>query len=159
MNLRHLLTDTFAFMPPHNILADLSDPEATRRIENSPHSVAEVVAHMKFWQAWFLQRCQGQAEPMAASATLGWPDAPAGSWSTLLEDFLRDLEAAAALSDQQENLAKPIEPAIDFPPLAGYTIGEALMHIACHNAHHFGQIITLRQMAGKWPPPAGSWTW
>jgi hypothetical protein len=35
----------------------------------------------------------------------------------------------------------------------------ALVHVANHNAHHLGQIVLLRQLMGRWPPPSGSWTW
>ena len=52
-----------------------------------------------------------------------------------------------------------ITPAIEFPPLAHYTVGTALVHIAQHNSHHLGQVILLRQLMALWPPPAGSWTW
>ena len=43
--------------------------------------------------------------------------------------------------------------------MANYTVQQALAHIAVHNAHHLGQVVTLRQLMGQWPPPAGSWTW
>jgi uncharacterized damage-inducible protein DinB len=52
-----------------------------------------------------------------------------------------------------------VTPAIEFPPLAHHTVREALVHVAMHNAHHLGQVITLRQLLGAWPPPAGSYTW
>jgi uncharacterized damage-inducible protein DinB len=32
-------------------------------------------------------------------------------------------------------------------------------HVAVHTAHHIGQIVTLRQLLGAWPPPQGSHTW
>ena len=40
--------------------------------------------------------------------------------------------------------------------MASYTIGDALMHLAQHNAYHLGQIVMLRQMLGVWPPPKDS---
>ena len=40
-----------------------------------------------------------------------------------------------------------------------YTVGDVLIHVSLHTAHHIGQVITLRQQLGAWPPPAGSWTW
>jgi uncharacterized damage-inducible protein DinB len=70
--------------------------------------------------------------------------------------FVAGLERAAAFGDRSE---RPLAPAIDFPPLAHYTIGDAIVHIAQHNSHHLGQVILLRQLMGLWPPPSGSWTW
>jgi hypothetical protein len=52
-----------------------------------------------------------------------------------------------------------VNPPIEFPPMADYTIEDALTHLAQHNAHHLGQIVTLRQAIGAWPPPEGSFTW
>jgi hypothetical protein len=45
------------------------------------------------------------------------------------------------------------------PMLAHYTIGDVLVHLAQHNAHHLGQVVVLRQLLDRWPPAAGSWTW
>ena len=47
----------------------------------------------------------------------------------------------------------------EFAPLSHFTIRDALTHVAEHNAHHMGQVVLLRQLIGKWPPPDGSWTW
>ena len=73
-------------------------------------------------------------------------------------DLLGDRDVATLFLDEARlaaRLSPPLEP--DF--LADYTAGDALLHIALHNAHHLGQITTLRQQLGTWPPPAGSWTW
>lgn len=40
-----------------------------------------------------------------------------------------------------------------------HSIEDALIHVAQHNAHHLGQVVTLRQVLGCWPPPGGSYTW
>jgi uncharacterized damage-inducible protein DinB len=77
-------------------------------------------------------------------------------WPEIQARFLAGLDRAAALADRAGEV---VAPAIEFPPMAHYTIGDALGHIAQHNAHHLGQIVLLRQLMGQWPPPAGSWTW
>jgi uncharacterized damage-inducible protein DinB len=56
-------------------------------------------------------------------------------------------------------VADRILPAIEVPPLAHYTLRDAAVHAANHNAHHLGQIITLRQLMGLWPPRSGGFTW
>jgi uncharacterized damage-inducible protein DinB len=40
-----------------------------------------------------------------------------------------------------------------------YTTRDALVHVAHHNAYHLGQIVSLRQAMGVWPPASGGWTW
>lgn len=154
MHLREFLTDTHAYMPPASALAGLEDEAANRRLPGTPHSVAEIVAHLNFWQNWFLKRCRGIDAPMAGAAAEGWPAVE--SWDVVRGQFLEGLTEAALLSEAADH---PLEPAIEFPPMANYTVHQALAHIAVHNAHHLGQVVTLRQLMGQWPPPAGSWTW
>ena len=38
----------------------------------------------------------------------------------------------------EEAAAEPVSPPIEFPPLANYTVGDALVHVATHNSHHLG---------------------
>ena len=146
-------------MPPANVLAEVSEQDAIRMFSNLPHSIAGIVANMSFWQSWFIKRCRGESEPMAASATLGWPTVAPGTWTEVCERFLAGLEEAAAFAGRAELLERRIDPAIEFPPLADYTVSDALTHVASHNSHHLGQIIVVRQLRGSWPPPSGSWTW
>ena len=159
MDMKHLLVDTFVHLRPAHVLEDLSEPQARDSVPNAPHSMVEIVAHMEFWQDWFLKRCQGEPAPLVASAATGWPTVADGGWPDLRERFLNGLDRAAALGARPGILGERVTPAIEFPPLAQYTIGEALMHVAQHNSHHLGQIITMRQVLRMWPPPAGSWTW
>ena len=159
MEFGHFLVDTAAYIPAAVALTDLDEKPALRRVAPQMHSIAEIVAHMAFWQTWFLKRCRGVAEPPAAPASLGWPPVSAGQWDAIRQHFLDGAGQAAAFGSQDGVQEKPLAPAIEFPPLARYTVRDALVHVATHNAHHLGQVITLRQMMGMWPPPSGSWTW
>jgi uncharacterized damage-inducible protein DinB len=159
MSFNELLVSPFAYAPPAHVLEGLSDADAVRHIDGTPHTVAQVVAHMAFWQEWFLDRCRGAAVPMVAHAAHGWPAAPPGSWDETRGRFLEGLRQAASAGSNRDRLNRPLSPAIEFPPLAHYTMTDALTHVAVHNAHHLGQVVVLRQLLGKWPPPAGGWTW
>lgn len=157
MNLTHLLTDTYVHMPPAQMLAGLSEADAESRTGQAPHSIAEIVAHLDFWQNWFLKRCRGEAEPMASSAALGWPGVAPGQWPAIHDRFLAGLQQATELTSGDVRIR--VQPPIEFPPLGEYTVEDALVHVAVHNAHHLGQVVLLRQMLGLWPPASGSWTW
>jgi uncharacterized damage-inducible protein DinB len=157
MNVREFLMSPIAYLAPAKALEGLGAAEAERHVPGAPHSVAEIVAHMAFWQDWWYARCAGDAVPVVASAALGWPAVSADSWPGLRSRFVERLHQLALLSDG--NLAAPVTPSIEFPPLAKYTIGEALVHVATHTGYHLGQVILLRQMLGAWPPPSGGWTW
>ena len=158
MNTRELLSDTAPHIPPARALEDLSANDAERPVPGAPHSIAEIVAHMAFWQEWFGRRVQGTGGPMAAKATEGWPRVEPGSWGAVKTRFLSGLEALAALGDGDAR-TRAVSPAIEYPPLACYSVHDAVVHVALHNAHHLGQVIVLRQVMGLWPPPSGSWTW
>lgn len=154
-----MLLAPFAYMPPPRVLDGLDATQASRTVEGLPHSVVEVLAHLVFWQQWLLDRASGQATPMAAHAADGWPSAGAADWERLRQEFVAGLERAVAIASDGAAAARPVTPAIEFPPLAEYTVSDAMTHLAIHNAHHLGQIVTLRQLLRAWPPPEGSWTW
>jgi uncharacterized damage-inducible protein DinB len=159
MHARELLLEPIAYLPPPRILDGLSAAESEARVPGASHSVVEVVAHLVFWQSWFLDRCAGVATPVVTQAASGWPAAATADWDELRQRFLADLERAVALGEDESSAARLLDPPIDFPPLASYTVADAVAHIAVHNAHHLGQIVTLRQILGLWPPPGGGWTW
>lgn len=154
MHREEILRTPLAFMAPANILDGLSADDAARQVPGVSHSIVEIVAHMAFWQQWFLQRCTGARTPIVSRAADGWPPAAAADWPRLRDQFLSDVERAVHVPGDG-----PVDPPIEFPPMANYTISDALTHIGQHNAHHLGQIVTLRQVLGLWPPPAGSFTW
>jgi uncharacterized damage-inducible protein DinB len=156
MRAREILIDTYPHLPPLRALDGLDPDAAHQRLLSTPHSIAEIVAHMSFWQDWFYQRCEGRHAPIVATASLGWPAVEAGSWPDLLAAFRAGLEKAASIGSRA---AEPLTPAIEFPPLAHYTVADALVHIAQHNSHHVGQIVLLRQLMAQWPPPGGGFTW
>jgi uncharacterized damage-inducible protein DinB len=156
MNVHELLIETHAHMPPLRALEGLTPEDADRRVTGVEHSVAEIVAHMGFWQNWFCRRCRGEAVSIPGHASDGWPAVAKGTWADVHRQFASGLEDAVALGARGE---ERVAPAIEFGPLAHYTVGNALQHMAQHNSHHTGQVILLRQLMGLWPPPAGSFTW
>jgi uncharacterized damage-inducible protein DinB len=154
MKREELLGRSGAHMAPDQILTGLSAQDAARRAPGLPHTIVEILAHMAFWQNWFLQRCQGIHAPAPAHAAEGWPPASAADWEPVRDEFLAGLARAVELPDTGR-----IAPPIEYPTLGEYTVGDAIGHMALHNAHHLGQIVTVRQALGLWPPPGGSYTW
>ena len=159
MNVRELLIETYPHIPPLNALDGLTAEQAARRPNGVEHSITDLVAHMTFWQNWFCRRLDGIHEPIVGSAALGWPEPTPGGWEDMKAHFLVGLERVAAHGASQAGLDQPIMPAIEFPPLMHYTTRDAIVHVSNHNAYHLGQIVSLRQTMGLWPPPGGGWTW
>jgi hypothetical protein len=79
MSPHELLIETAPFIAPARALEGLTAEDADRRLSPA-HSIAQIVAHLAFWQDWFRERCGGGTEPMAASAALGWVAPPPGAW-------------------------------------------------------------------------------
>lgn len=50
MDARQLLVDTHPHLPPAATLAGLDPADALRKVAGLPHSIAEIVAHMNYWQ-------------------------------------------------------------------------------------------------------------
>ncbi len=154
MHREELLVHPVAYMPPDQVIAGLSPEGAAQRVPGIHHSIVEIVAHMVFWQAWFLNRCSGIPVPPAAHAAEGWPAVTAADWVRVRDQFLEDLGRSVKLPAKGR-----IDPPIEYPLLANYDVEDALTHVAQHNSHHLGQIVTLRQALSLWPPPGGSYTW
>jgi uncharacterized damage-inducible protein DinB len=157
--MRAILRGAHSYLTPAATLAGLPAELAARKPEGAEHSVADIVAHMAFWQQWFLDRCDGLNVPAPAHADAGWPAVATVRWDIILHRFDDGFQRALHVAGDQLRLVRPIDPALEFDHLKDYTQGDALIHIALHNAHHLGQVITMRQQLGAWPPPAGSWTW
>lgn len=158
MDPRPLLVDTVPYLSPRHALEGLAPDVAGRRVSGASHSIAEIVAHLAFWQDWFCGRCDGTAGPMPAAAAMGWPVPDAGGWDAVRQRFLDGLERLATIGSTGDPQRR-LDPSIEFPSIATYTVEEVVVHVSNHNAHHLGQIVLLRQLLGAWPPPAGSYTW
>ncbi|WP_231557274.1 DinB family protein [Deinococcus sp. YIM 77859] len=130
-------------------LEGLSAAEAVRVPEPLPHSVAQVVAHVQFWQAYLLEVIAGKNPPAPEHAAGGWPEP--GDWETLQTAFFRDLEALRALTRDAAFTATLDRK--DRPWAAGLT------NFAGHSVYHLGQVVCIRQALGLWPPPSGGDTW
>ncbi|GGN28944.1 hypothetical protein GCM10010842_03020 [Deinococcus daejeonensis] len=138
-----------ANVPWTRALEGLGDVEAARVPVGLPHSVAQVAAHVRFWQDWLLE--------LSAGGTPGWPDHAADGWPE--PGDWTDLRAA--LLDGQDRLQVL---ARDAAFTAGHTPGgqswaTLLSNFAGHGVYHLGQVVLIRQALGLWPPPGGGDTW
>jgi hypothetical protein len=136
-----------AFLGAEAIISGLCPTLALQKPTGLPHSVAELVAHVNWWNRWMLDIIEvGSLYPQSAKGTWPLPE----DWQAIKSEFyelLVRIDAHAARSD----LASPIN--------HDETLGELLADFALHTAYHFGQIVTVRQAIGAWPPPGGGDTW
>src|SRR4051794_4734310 len=123
MNRRELLLSPISYMPPPQLLDGLSPEDAARRIPRGSPSVVEIIGHLVFWESWFLNRCSGVAVPMVQHAADGWPTVTGADWEPLREQFVAGLQRALLLPEG------PVDPPIEFSPIASYTIADAMIHL------------------------------
>jgi hypothetical protein len=138
MPMREILLETIAHKPPLEILEAMAPDEAVRVPAEGLHSIAAILAHMEFWQSWSLDRCDGLALPIVAEAAMGWPEVSAEGWPALLARFEAGLMRAVALGQDPARLTQPVMPPIEFPPLAHYTVHDALRDLPQRRRDHGG---------------------
>ena len=156
-----LLEGSRAFVNPKELLEDLSADDAVKPVAGCNHTIAEVVAHLLYWQNWFYQGAVGDLQAYPQSNELSFPKVAASEWTDLRASFLQSLGdikhlcADTALLNRPFSQGKALEGGHD-----QRTVAMTLLYsVALHNAHHYGQIITLRQVLGAWPPRAGGVSW
>lgn len=130
-------------------LEGLGAEDAGRAPPGLPHSVAQIVAHVAFWQDFVLDAAGGGAPVRPEHAAGGWPEP--GDWETLR---VRLLAGQGRLRSLARDPAFPASPTREGHPWAAL-----LANYAGHGLYHLGQVVTIRQALALWPPPSGGDTW
>jgi len=161
---RNLLTSVLVgesvHLEPAAILDGLTGEQAHAKPHNLPYSIAELVAHMCYWQEWFNACLVSGFTGIAKHSVDGWPTVHADGWDVLRARYLYSIEEAKRLAAESASLADSLLPAaVNIPSLARESHGSGLLRAAVHSSHHLGQIITMRRLMGLWPPPGGTITW
>ena len=158
--LASLLSGEGIHLEPGALLDGLTADQAHAKPHALPHSIAEIVAHICYWQEWFNACAVAGFTGIPQHAADGWPAVPPDGWDAVRTRYLRSVEDAKRIAAESDSLSHPVLPSgIDIPILANESRGSGLVHGAVHSSHHLGQVITIRQLLGLWPPPAGSITW
>ena len=146
-----LLTSKNAHASFEAVVRDFPEELRGVRPEGQAHTAWRLLEHLRIAQWDILEFCR-DAEHVSPDWPEGyWPaeDAPPDrdAWDRSLTAFRRDLEAMCELVNEEErDLAVPV-PWGDGPSI----LHETLL-VADHNAYHLGQLVTLRQLLGAWPP-------
>jgi hypothetical protein len=147
-------------LDPAAILDGLTDTQAHTKPPGLPNSIADIVAHMCFWQEWFNTCLRSGFTGIPKHSVDGWPAAPAGGWNALRERYVRSIDEAKRIATETNSLTAALLPSdANIASLARESRGSALLRGAMHNSHHLRQIITMRRLMSLWPPPGGTITW
>jgi hypothetical protein len=145
--LAHLLEGQWEFSEPAAILAGLSAESACREVSGCPHTIAQLVRHLHFWQQRRLEFARGGDPLLPTGFELGVDDFETVSqedWPALRDAFLASFADLLACAEQPELVRRE--------PVADRNVGYMLASHALHNAYHLGQIVLLRRLMGDWHP-------
>ncbi len=131
-------------------VANLAEPLRGRRVEGFPHSVWELVEHLRLAQRDLLDFCRDRAYRAPKWPDDYWPASAAppdsAAWDRSLSVFRADRQALQAFA---------ADPALDLtariPHGTGQTYLRSILLVADHNAYHIGQVVAVRQQLGAWP--------
>jgi uncharacterized damage-inducible protein DinB len=158
--LNAVLTGEGVFLGPAAVLDGLTADQAHAKPHGLPHSIAEIVAHICYWQEWFNRSVVAGFTGIAEHAADGWPAVPRDGWEALRMRYLHSVEEAKRIAAESDSLGEPLLPSgVQIPVLSKESRGSSILQSAVHNSHHLGQIITMRQLMGLWPPPGGTMNW
>lgn len=150
---RHAITGKGAHVETGDVFSGLDWKAAGVRRRSAPHSLYQLLNHMRYWQDWVVHWMDGKEPPIPKHAAESWPGraAPASrrEWGKAVTEFRRGL----ADLDRRSRDCDLLSGASRKSRL------EMLQTIGAHNSYHAGQAVLLRQLLGKWPPPSGGLTW
>jgi hypothetical protein len=116
----------------------------------APHSLWELLEHMRIATWDILQFCRDAKHASPAWPAGYWPEKPgppnSAAWEKSVKSLERDLESMGKLViDPKTDLLAPIAGG------SGQTILCEVLLIADHNAYHLGQFVLVRRLLGCWP--------
>ncbi|MEO9019040.1 MAG: DinB family protein [Gemmatimonadaceae bacterium] len=131
-------------------VADLSEELRGRRPEHFPHSVWELVEHIRITQADLLAFMRDASYKAATWPDDYWPSSPAPRGPNVWNE-----STAAVQRDRAALKAIATDPALDLatkiPWGDGQTYLRTILLAVDHSAYHVGQLIAVRRMLGAWP--------
>jgi hypothetical protein len=131
-------------------LADLKPADRGRRADNHPHSVWDLVEHIRIAQQDLLDFCTNPNYHHALEWPAGyWPTSHAPSsdkaWDDTIAAIKRDRDALAAFTASGK-----VDLASKIPHGTGQTYLRTVLVAVDHAAYHIGQIIDVRRLIGAW---------
>jgi uncharacterized damage-inducible protein DinB len=144
----NLLREEHAHPLFESAIANLPDTLRGRAPEDFPHSVWQLVEHMRIAQ-WDIIEYALNAKHVSPEFPDGyWPSSPVprqDEWDNSVDAFRADFHRLlAVVVDESVDLLAPI------PHAKGATILRQALLVVDHNAYHIGQIVAVRRLLGAW---------
>jgi uncharacterized damage-inducible protein DinB len=122
-----------------------------RRPADYPHSVWELVEHIRIAQLDLVEYMEGPDHEVLTWPEGYWPEHAApptqGAWDESVAAVLRDRDRLAAIATREE-----LDLTAAIPWGEGRTYLRTVLLAVDHTAYHVGQIVAVRRLLGVWPP-------
>jgi uncharacterized damage-inducible protein DinB len=131
-------------------LANLPPELRGKRPDGLPHSIWELLEHIRFTQKDLLEFCVNENYHEPKWPEDYWPKSPApksdAEWTACIRAIHADgAELAKFTAETDVDLTSKI------PHGTGQTYLRTVLVAIDHNSHHLGQIILNRRLLGSWP--------
>lgn len=152
-SIRHLLLEQLNGRNAHvdfeQAIDGLSFEEAGLPVEGLPHTVWQLIEHIRLGQDDIIEFCKNPAYE-----AIDWPDDywPASDKPTDKEELAASIRAVKeGIQEMREMIQNPENDLQEtFPHGNGQTLFREAMLIVDHNAYHIGQIVQIRRLLGSW---------
>ncbi|MDZ7682891.1 MAG: DinB family protein [Fodinibius sp.] len=123
--------------------------QAGINVEGAPHTIWELIEHIRIAQADILEFCRNPEYEELAWPADYWPESSAPESKEALESSIQKVrdgleEMSDMVRDPENELQTP------FAHGSGQTLFREAMLIVDHNAYHIGQIVQVRRLLGSW---------
>ena len=120
-----------------------------KRVTGFPHSVWELVDHIRIANHDLLEFMVGESYQDPKWPDDYWPSSPApkddAEWQRAIDEIHRDTQALKDLTlDESRDLTQKI------PRGTGQTYLRTVLVAVDHTSYHVGQIVAVRRMLGNW---------
>ena len=137
-------------VPPLKAIRGIDAEIARKRASKKAHTIWDILHHIVLWQDVTLQAIQLKTVDWTQAHEHEWPKAEEtaddSEWNKLCERFTKGLVLA-------EELVEKVDITSTLPSWSDAPAGKAFLVLIQHNSYHLGQIVTLREILGIWPPP------
>jgi uncharacterized damage-inducible protein DinB len=121
------------------------------RPNSLPHSVWELLDHIRLTQLDLVEFCTNEHYKEPKWPDQYWPSSPApkddAEWTSCIRAIHADGEKLAKFMTETN-----IDLTSKIPHGTGQTYLRTVLVAIDHNSHHLGQIIITRRLLGSWPP-------
>ena len=119
------------------------------KVERVPHTIWELIEHIRIAQADILEFCQNPNYEELDWPADYWPENRSPESEQALETSIQKVrdgleEMREIIRDAEKDLQEPLAHG------SGQTLFREAMLIVDHNAYHIGQIVLIRRLLGSW---------